>query len=73
MPLAAGASVEVVPAFTVRWAGRPESYGLAAYAGVGSYAYQFGATVRSGSTDGSAKVACLTPGAASTDDAAWIS
>jgi hypothetical protein len=41
----AGSRIDVVPAFTVRWIQRP-STGLGDYLGVGSYAYQFGATVR---------------------------
>lgn len=46
VPLSLGTRIEVVPAVTVRWVKRPSYYGLGAYAGVGSYAYQFGATVR---------------------------
>jgi hypothetical protein len=46
-PLRVSRRIEVVPAFRVRWVKRSSSfYGLGAYAGVGSYAYQFGATVR---------------------------
>jgi hypothetical protein len=44
-PLPVSSKIDVVPAFTVRWVARP-AYGLGAYAGVGSYSYQFGATVR---------------------------
>ena len=44
-PLPVGRKIEVVPAFTVRWVGRSVN-GLGGYAGVGSHAYQFGATVR---------------------------
>jgi hypothetical protein len=45
-PLSLRTKIDVVPAFTVRWVKRPPYYGLGAYAGVGSYAYQVGATVR---------------------------
>jgi hypothetical protein len=41
----AGSRIDVVPAFTIRWVQRP-STGLGDYLGVGSFAYQFGATVR---------------------------
>jgi hypothetical protein len=41
----AGSRIDVVPAFMVRWTQRP-STGLGDYLGVGSFAYQFGATVR---------------------------
>jgi hypothetical protein len=44
-PLPVTRGIEIVPAFTVRWVGRSDS-GIAGYAGVGSYAYQVGATVR---------------------------
>jgi hypothetical protein len=44
-PLPVGRRLEVVPAFRLRWVGRSRS-GLGDYAGVGRYAYQFGATVR---------------------------
>lgn len=43
-PVPVSRRIEVVPAFTVRWVGR--SGGLVSYAGVGSVAYQVGATVR---------------------------
>ena len=45
VPLPVSSRVEIVPAFTVRWVKRSAD-GLGAYSGVGSYAYQFGGTVR---------------------------
>ena len=45
VPLAVSSRIDVVPAFTVRWVKRSDD-GLGAYSGVGSYAYQFGGTVR---------------------------
>lgn len=44
-PVPVSRTIEIVPAFTVRWVGRSAN-GLGGYAGVGSYAYQAGATVR---------------------------
>jgi hypothetical protein len=44
-PIPVSRRFEVVPAFTVRWVGR-EGNGLGEYAGVGSYAYQAGASLR---------------------------
>ena len=45
VPLPVSSRIEIVPAFTVRWVKRSVD-GLGAYSGVGSYAYQFGGTVR---------------------------
>jgi hypothetical protein len=45
VPLPVSSRIEIVPAFTVRWV-RRSADGLGAYSGVGSYAYQFGGTVR---------------------------
>ena len=45
VPLPVSSRIEIVPAFTVRWVKRSPD-GLGAYSGVGSYAYQFGGTVR---------------------------
>ena len=45
VPLPVSSRIEVVPAFTIRWVMRSD-HGLGAYAGIGSWAYQFGGTVR---------------------------
>lgn len=45
VPLPVSRTIDVVPAFTVRWVNR-DINDLGGYLGVGSYAYQFGATVR---------------------------
>ena len=45
VPLPVSSTIEIVPAFTFRWVSRSAS-GQGAYFGVGSYAYQFGGTVR---------------------------
>jgi hypothetical protein len=45
VPLPVNSRIEIVPAFRVRWVKRSAD-GLGAYLGVGSYAYQFGGTVR---------------------------
>ena len=46
-PLSVSRTIDVVPAFTLRWVNRDgDPNNLGAYNGVGSYAYQFGATVR---------------------------
>ena len=45
VPLPVSSNIEIVPAFTVRWVSRSAD-GQGAYFGVGSYAYQFGGTVR---------------------------
>ena len=45
VPLPVSSKIEIVPAFTVRWVVRSDD-GQGAYFGVGSYAYQFGGTVR---------------------------
>jgi hypothetical protein len=45
VPLPVSSRIEIVPAFTFRWVSRSAS-GQGAYLGVGSYAYQFGGTVR---------------------------
>ena len=45
VPLPVSRKIAVVPAFTVRFIGRPGS-GQGEYLGVAGYAYQFGATVR---------------------------
>ena len=47
MPLPVSRTIDVVPAFTVHWVDRDrDPNDLGAYLGVGSYAYQFGATLR---------------------------
>jgi hypothetical protein len=45
MPLPVSTRMEIVPALSIRWVKR-SPHGLGAYAGVGSYAYQFGGVVR---------------------------
>jgi hypothetical protein len=45
VPVSITAKVAIVPAFTIRWIGRPSS-GQNDYLGVSKYACQFGATVR---------------------------
>ena len=45
VPLPVSSKIELVPAFTFRWVSRSAN-GQGAYLGVGSYAYQFGGTVR---------------------------
>jgi hypothetical protein len=45
VPLPVSRRIAVVPAFTLRWIGR-DSSGQGDYLGVGSVAYQYGATVR---------------------------
>jgi hypothetical protein len=44
-PLPVSPKIEIVPTFRVQWVKRSAD-GLGAYSGVGSYVYQFGATVR---------------------------
>ena len=46
VPLPVSSAIDIVPAFTFRWVGRSGSGQGEPILGVGSYAYQFGATVR---------------------------